>query len=283
LCPSCLCGEIAIVSIITLLTDFGTQDYFVGAMKGVILSANPAAQIVDLTHDIPPQDIHAGAFNLLCVYQDFPHGTIHVSVVDPGVGSKRRPILIECADQFFVGPDNGIFSWICEREGNWRAYQLTNEKHFRHPTSKTFHGRDVFAPVAAALSNGSTPKEFGPTIDSIVELESLHPIASSDGKIEGRVIHIDRFGNCITNLTANHVRGDNRALQLRISETDINSFHEFFSQDSSGDEELFMLLGSAGFIEIAARNASAANILNARHGQPVVLVTGAADQKISSS
>src|SRR5438270_770084 len=125
-------------SIITLLTDFGTQDYFVGAMKGVVLSANPTAQIVDLTHDIPAQDIHAGAFNLLAVYKDFPGGTIHIAVVDPGVGSKRRPILIECAGQFFVGPDNGLFSWICEREGNWRAHHLTNLKLFRHPISKTF-------------------------------------------------------------------------------------------------------------------------------------------------
>src|SRR5258705_514161 len=103
-------------SLITLLTDFGTQDYFVGAMKGVILSANPAAQIVDITHDIPPQDIHAAAFNLLAMYRDFPSGTIHVAVIDPGVGSNRRGILIECARQFFVGPDNGLFSWICERE-----------------------------------------------------------------------------------------------------------------------------------------------------------------------
>src|SRR5712671_1605667 len=270
-------------SIITLLTDFGTQDYFVGAMKGVILSANPAARIIDLTHDIPPQDIHAGAFNLLAAYRDFPPGTIHVAVVDPGVGSDRHPILIECADQFFVGPDNGIFSWICEREGNWRAHHLTNEKLFRHPTSKTFHGRDVFAPVAAALAKGAKPEEVGPVIDTIVELESLNPGTTNDGKIEGRIIHIDRFGNCITNLTAHHVGGDNRASQLRVNAAEINSFREFFSEDPGTENELFMLLGSAGFIEIAARNASAANILNAHRGQSVVLVTGVAQQKITSS
>jgi S-adenosyl-L-methionine hydrolase (adenosine-forming) len=280
---SCLCGEIAIVSIITLLTDFGTQDYFVGAMKGVILSNNPAAQIVDLTHEIPPQDIHVGAFNLLAAYKDFPVGTVHVAVVDPGVGSNRHPILIECADQFFVGPDNGIFSWICEREGNWRARHLTNEKFFRHPTSTTFHGRDLFAPVAAALANGARPEEVGPVIDTMVELESLNPGTTNDGKIEGRIIHIDRFGNCITNLTANHPGADNRASRLRVNDAEINSFREFFSEDSSTENELFMFLGSAGFIEIAVRNASAANILNARPGQSVVLVTGAAHQKITSS
>ena len=270
-------------SIITLLTDFGTQDYFVGAMKGVILSANPAAQIVDLSHDIPPQNTHAGAFNLLAVYRDFPRGTIHVAVVDPGVGSIRHPILVECADQFFVGPDNGIFSWICEREGDWRAHHLTNEKLFRHPTSKTFHGRDVFAPVAAALAKGARPEEVGPAVDSIVELESLNPKTTNDGKIEGRIIHIDRFGNCITNLRANHLCADNRASRLRVNQTDINSFREFFSEDSGTENELFMLLGSAGFIEIAVRNASAANILNAHYGQSVMLVTGATHQKIASS
>src|SRR5437867_7292922 len=139
--------------IITLLTDFGSQDYFAAAMKGVILSINPAAQIVAITHELPPQDIHAAAFNLLATYRDFPANTIHVAVVDPGVGSTRRAILIECAGQFFIGPDNGIFTWICEREGSYRAFHLTNEIVFRHPVSTTFHGRDIFAPVPAALSN----------------------------------------------------------------------------------------------------------------------------------
>src|SRR5882724_3274631 len=120
------------MSIITLLTDFGSQDYFVGAMKGAILSINRHALIIDITHDIPPQDIHAAAFNLLATYKDFPSGTIHVAVVDPGVGSSRRPILIQCAEQVFVGPDNGLFSWICEREGRFLARHLTNETFFRH-------------------------------------------------------------------------------------------------------------------------------------------------------
>ena len=111
------------MAIITLLTDFGNQDYFAGAMKGVILSINPGARIVDITHEIPPQDIQSGAFNLLCCYREFPPGTIHVAVVDPGVGSDRKAILIDCAGQFFIGPDNGIFSWICDREGDWRALQ----------------------------------------------------------------------------------------------------------------------------------------------------------------
>src|SRR5207248_3284069 len=151
-------------SIITLLTDFGQQDYFVGAMKGVILSINPDANIVDISHEIPAQDIEAAAFDLLSCYKEFPSKTVHVAVVDPGVGSDRRAIAIECAGQFFVGPDNGLFSWVCQREGNWRAHHLTNEEFFRHPTSKTFHGRDVFAPVAAALSNGAKPEEVRPFV-----------------------------------------------------------------------------------------------------------------------
>ena len=142
-------------------------------MKGVILSINPLAQIVDITHEIPPQDIHAAAFNLLAAYTAFPPGTIHVAVVDPGVGSARRPLVIESAGQFFVGPDNGIFSWICEREGKARAFHLKAEQFFHHPVSSTFHGRDVFAPVAAALSNGIAVEELGDQVGDYVRLESL--------------------------------------------------------------------------------------------------------------
>src|SRR5262245_58408507 len=167
--------------IITLLTDFGTQDYFVAAMKGTILSSNPYATIVDLTHDIPPQDVRAGAFNLLSCYRDFPVGTIHVGVVDPGVGSERRPVLIQCASRFFVGPDNGLFSWVCEQEGNYLARHLTVESFFRKQKSATFHGRDVFAPVAAAIANGTLPEQFGPQIHDLVMLESLTPRANDHG------------------------------------------------------------------------------------------------------
>jgi hypothetical protein len=259
-------------AIITLLTDFGTQDYFVAAMKGVILSISPDARIVDITHEIPPQDIAAGAFNLLAVYQNFPAGTIHTAVVDPGVGSDRRAIIIECASQFFVGPDNGLFSLVVQRERMCRTHQVTNEKFFRHPLSNTFHGRDVFAPVAAALSEGTEPGEFGPLIDTVSELESLSPRPTADGRIEGRIIHIDRFGNCITNLTSEHLRSDHAdALQININGRQITSYRQFFSQTSSAADELFMFLGSAGFIEIAARNASAASILKVQRGQSILV------------
>jgi S-adenosylmethionine hydrolase len=259
--------------IITLLTDFGNQDYFVGAMKGVILSANPGAVIVDITHEVPAQDIRAAAFNLLATYQDFPSGTIHVAVVDPGVGSKRRPILIECAGQLFVGPDNGLFSWICQREGRFLARHLTSEKYFKQPQSSTFHGRDVFAAVAAALSGGIATEEFGPVIDDLVALEPLSPTANADNTVSAAIIHIDRFGNCITNLTVDQLAEQPGARLLVIDQV-ITSVRKYFSADADQSEPLFMIPGSAGFIEIAAQNSSAAAILKVRCGQAITLQSG---------
>ena len=241
-------------------------------MKATILSIDPAAVIVDITHEIPAHDIHAGAFNLLAVYKDFPAGTVHVAVVDPGVGSSRRGVAVECAEQFFVGPDNGLFSWICERERNFRAAHLTNTKFFRHPISQTFHGRDVFAAVAAALTKGITLSEFGPVIVDLVQLDSLAAKTLPDGATEARILHIDRFGNCITNLTRDHLAQDEKenGARLCVNGREISSFREFFA-DAAADGELFCVFGSAGFLEIAARNTSAAKIMGARCGDPVIL------------
>ena len=261
--------------IITLLTDFGSQDYFVGAMKGAILSINPAANIVDITHEIPPHAIRAAAFNLLATYQEFPAGTVHVAVVDPGVGSDRRPILIECARQFFVGPDNGVFSWVCEREENFRVTHLTNRGFFREPVSRTFHGRDIFAPVAASLSIGVAPKEFGPTIDGLVRFPSLKPQTVIQGVTEASIIHIDRFGNCITNLTRSDLGKDGLGgAKLVVNDQEVTSLREFFADGGVNDGGLFCVFGSAGFLEIAARNYSAATILGVQSGQSVILFSG---------
>ncbi len=262
------------MSIITLLTDFGSRDYFVGAMKGAILSINRHALIIDITHEIPPQDIEAAAFNLFATYKDFPAGTIHLAVVDPGVGSTRKPILIECGEQFFVGPDNGIFSWICEREGSSRAIHLTNEVFFRQPVSQTFHGRDIFAPAAAALSTGVAMTEFGEKLSEHVRLDPLMPVVRSDGTVAGRVIHIDRFGNCITNLTSAHFSADQAAAgaKLVINGREISSFRRFFSEGAADRDDLFCLIGSAGFLEIAAHKSSAKTMLNAQRGNVVTLI-----------
>ena len=255
--------------LITLLTDFGTADYFVGAMKGVILSINPHASIVDITHEIPPQDILSGAFTLSAVYQNFPEGTINVAVVDPGVGSTRRAIIAASSNQFFVGPDNGLFSFIYERETERRVFHITNEDYFRKPVSATFHGRDVFAPAAAALSTGVAPEMLGIEITDYVRLAEIKPGLASDGVIEGAIIHIDHFGNCITNLTRNDISEEmiERGLTLSINGREIKSFRRFFSEDEESAKTPFAIWGSAGFLEIAAFRASAAKLLDVRAGQ----------------
>jgi S-adenosylmethionine hydrolase len=261
--------------IITLLTDFGTADYFVGAMKGVILSINPEARVVDITHEIPPQDVRAGAFTLSIAYRTFPANSIHVAVVDPGVGSARRPILVSMDGHYFVGPDNGLFSYVYEGAQRQRVFHLTNEAFFRQPVSETFHGRDVFAAVAAALSKGASPDEFGAEINDYVRLPALQPQQSDTGTIEAAVIHIDRFGNLITNLTREHLTDEmiGRGLRLIINGREITSLRRFFAEAGKASDELFAIWGSAGYLEIAAFNASAAHLLDARRGQ-IIIVTG---------
>jgi S-adenosyl-L-methionine hydrolase (adenosine-forming) len=266
---------ILLFMLITLLTDFGTADYFVGAMKGVILKINRDARIVDITHDIPPQDIQAGAFTLLGAYQTFPSETVHVAVVDPGVGSSRRPILVSGGQQFFVGPDNGLFSYIYERERDARVFHLTNEKYFRPTVSATFHGRDVFAPVAGALSIGVAQEQLGDEITDYVRLPHLKPKLQPGKTIEAEIIHIDRFGNCITNLTPDLLTEAMIAAgaTLTINGRKINSFRRFFTEGKDASGELFAIWGSAGYLEIAGYLTSAAQALGAQRGQ-IITVTG---------
>ena len=236
--------------VITLLTDFGTADYYVGAVKGAILSVNPDAVIVDITHEVPAQDIETGAFLLLAAYKTFPRGTIHVAVVDPGVGSTRRPIIVSANDQFFVGPDNGIFTYI---EPPHRTFHVTAEKYFRPDPSSTFHGRDIFAPVAAALSTGVSPEQLGSEINDEVRLPSLEtPL---------RIIHIDRFGNCVTNITRERFEG------LTINGRTISVLRNFYGEALPG--EIFAIWGSAGFLEISVNGGSAAQVLGAKRGDPI--------------
>jgi S-adenosylmethionine hydrolase len=257
---------------ITLLTDFGTSDYFVGAIKGVVLSANPEARVVDITHEIPSCDVETAAFTLLASYQSFPEGTIHVAVVDPGVGSDRRPLLVEAAGQSFIGPDNGIFSYIYEREPDHKVYELTNSEFFGHPISSTFHGRDVFAPVAAALSNGVDAAELGKEITNFVRLDPLTPEQPKDGKLKARVIHIDRFGNCVTTITRD-LLPESGQIALRIKGKKIHSIKRFYAEPTEEKEKLFGIWGSAGFLEVAAENKSAAKMLKAKRGDKVTVST----------
>ena len=259
--------------VITLLTDFGTADYFAGAVKGAILSVNPVAAIVDITHEIPPQDVEAAAFTLLATYQTFPQGTIHVAVVDPGVGSARRPIVVRAGDQFFVGPDNGIFTYIYDREPSHQVFHITSDKYFRPSPSTTFHGRDIFAPVAAALSKGVTLKQLGVVINDKVRLEtSLKPEVLKNGNVKGRIIHIDRFGNCITNLTRDLC--DERSALL-IKRKTIRAFRDFYSD--APPNSLFAIWGSAGFLEISVNGSSAAKVLRAKRGDTIVVTQNSQD------
>jgi S-adenosylmethionine hydrolase len=252
--------------IITFLTDFGARDYFVGALKGAALAVNPRAVLVDLTHEIAAQDILEGAFTLLAAYEAFPPGTVHVAVVDPGVGSARRPLAVAAGAHLFVGPDNGLFSYVCERERDVRVFHLTNERFFRPAVSRTFHGRDIFAPVAGALAQGLALEELGPQITDYVRLPALTPNRQPDGSLRASIIHVDRFGNCVTNITRAELLAETGAW-LQVGAHRIERFRRFFVEGDAG--EVFAIWGSAGFLELAARCASAAALLGVERGQPV--------------
>jgi S-adenosylmethionine hydrolase len=260
--------------IITLTTDFGQADYFVPAMKGVICSINPAAEIIDMTHLIPPHDIYAAAFTLMCCYREFPDRTIHVVVVDPGVGSGRRPILVVTDNYYFIGPDNGVFSYIYQREQVNRIIHLTAEHYFRQPVSNTFHGRDIFAPSAAHLSKGIDSRVMGEEINDPVRFNIPMPTVLSNGTIRGHVIHADRFGNIVTNitpveLTAERVRA---GVRVRIGKHEVVRLLTHFAEAGSG--ELFAYFGSAGFLELAVPRQSAARMVEARRGMEVEVTSG---------
>ncbi len=253
-------------SIICLLTDFGIRDYFVGAMKGVILSINDNARIVDITHEIAPQNISSAGFTLRACYADFPKKTIFTAVVDPGVGSARKAILVETDNYYFIAPDNGLLSFIFRAGKVFRAFELTNEKYFRTAVSGTFDGRDVFAPAAAHLSNGVKPEEFGAELKNLVCFEETKPRRTAPDKIEAEIIHTDHFGNLITNLVKEDLPAK---FHIEINDQTIDKLEIFFA--SAENHELFMIFGSAGFLEIAAFQDSAARLLNAATGQKFTL------------
>jgi S-adenosylmethionine hydrolase len=259
---------------ITLLTDFGLADYFVPAVKGAILSIYPTAQLVDITHDIVAHDVESAAFTLGACYRDFPAGAIHLAVVDPGVGSARRAIAVEAGSHCFVGPDNGIFSFIHAREPELRVFEITRADLFRHPVSATFHGRDVFAPVAAHLSKGLKPADLGPEIHDYVRLELAAPQSLGQGRVRGCLIQVDRFGNCTTNLTERELRLDQARsfAMMTVAGRKITQFGSHYAE-AERKEELFAYLGSAGYWELGLWCSSAADALEARRGMDVLLET----------
>ncbi|HEV3471261.1 MAG TPA: SAM-dependent chlorinase/fluorinase [Pyrinomonadaceae bacterium] len=258
--------------IVTLLTDFGTADYFVGAMKGAVLAANPRAQVLDITHDIPAHDVEAGAFTLAAAFEAFPPGAVHVAVVDPGVGSARRALAVEAAGHFFVGPDNGLFGHVYERAADLRVFHLTDESYFRPAVSATFHGRDVFAPVAGAISRGVRPARLGAEIDDFVRLPLARPRRLADGALEAAVIHVDCFGNLVTNLTPRDVSEAELAAgraRLVVGAREVRRFRRFYAEESTDPSEPFAIWGSAGFLELSLDRASAAQALGAARGQKI--------------
>lgn len=259
-------------SLITLTTDFGESDYFVPAMKGVILGINPAAEIVDVTHLIPAHDIYAAAFTLMCCYKDFPKNTIHLVVVDPGVGSSRRPIMVMTDDYNFIGPDNGVFSYIYHREQVNRVVCFTTEHYFRQPVSSTFHGRDVFAPCAAYASKLVDWRMMGEEISDPVRFNTPAPALASGNQIRGAVIHIDRFGNLITNITRAELTEEliRAGARVRIGAHEAARVLTHFAE--ANPNELFAYFGGAGFLELATPRQSAARLVEGRRGAEVEVV-----------
>lgn len=251
--------------IITLTTDFGNDDPFDGVMKGVILSICPDANIIDLTHNISPQDIYQANFLLTSSYKFFPPGTIHICVVDPGVGSLRKPILIESTNYFFIGPDNGLFTGILEKEDITNVVELTEKKYWLPKVSQTFHGRDIFAPIAAHIANRENVFNFGKQIkkEDLVKLPIQKPVKNKDG-IAGIIQYIDHFGNLITNISSDEIPNK---ITGKIKNHSLCGLVECFGE--ARRNTLSTIKGSSGFVELFINKGNAAKITGVKIGQKV--------------
>jgi S-adenosylmethionine hydrolase len=255
--------------LLTLTTDFGLSDHYVGAMKGVILGICPEARIVDITHEIGAYDITEGAYVISQAYPCFPKKTIHVVVVDPGVGTARRPILMEAGGQQFVAPDNGVLSMIYSREKH-KIRLISSDEYFRKPVSHTFHGRDIFAPVAAHLAAGVLPSRFGKAIDDYLRPAFQTPVRTGKRTWNGHILKVDRFGNIVTNFHVEEFRGlEGKNFAFGVGLTQISVIARNYAETSPG--ELFAIVGSSGFYEISVAQASAAKKTACAPGSPVEL------------
>ncbi len=247
------------MNIITLTTDFGNDDPFDGVMKGVILNICPEVEIVDLTHNISPQDIYQANFILQACYEYFPQGTIHVCVVDPGVGSQRKPVLIQTKKYFFIGPDNGLFTSISEKEEIVDVFELNEKKYWLEKVSNTFHGRDIFAPVSAHLAKGVDISSLGKRIkkEDLVTLNLNKPVKTEKG-FKGIIQYIDHFGNLISNIPENFVNGKiTGKVKNKTFEGLVNNFAE------AKDNSLTAIKGSSGYIEFFIKKSNAKNFTSA--------------------
>jgi hypothetical protein len=254
---------------LTLTTDFGLSDQFAGVMKGVILRINPKARIVDLSHQAAAFDVQDAAFLLAQSYRFFPKKTVHVAVVDPGVGSARRPILVEAAGQYFVGPDNGIFAMVLEREKH-KVRAITAERYFLKPVSRTFHGRDIFAPVGAHLSKGLVPSRLGPLIDDFLRPQSTKPVRTARRGWTGMILKIDRFGNLVTSFHIEdfpHIQS--QTFEMQVGLQFITRIAPSYAEGGMGQP--VAIVGSSGYVEVCVNQASAAKVLGCAAGAPVEL------------
>jgi S-adenosylmethionine hydrolase len=273
-------------SVITLTTDFGTGDAYVASMKGVILTINPKAVIVDICHSIEPQNVLQAAFILSTGYRYFPEGTIHLAVVDPGVGSQRKAVILKTPKAFFVAPDNGVLSYIIDeldtapdRPANHfssdpekrrlgaglEAVAITNPDFWLKPASNTFHGRDIFAPVAAHLSLGTATHRFGDSLSHVYAFHIPRPSRDNRGSLTGFVLYIDSFGNLITNIMKDDLPGERTT--VAVGKQHIDSISQFYAEK----EGLAAIIGSSGYLEISLKNGNAAASLNVRVGDKIKL------------
>lgn len=260
--------------IITLTTDFGLNDHFVGTMKGVILKIMPTAEIVDICHSVQAFDILDGALALAQAYTYFPPRTVHLVVVDPGVGTARRPIIASSEEQNFVAPDNGVLSLVYAREERMSVRHVSSEHYFLQPVSNTFHGRDVFAPVAAYLAKGVVHEKFGEEITDYVRFNAPKPKQAAANTLRGVVLRVDRFGNMITNFTPEDApalfQPQPPAFKIIVGKKEVTALKQNYAEGGQG--ELFGILGSMGYLEIVANRGSAAQLVGSGKGTEVQLV-----------
>lgn len=270
-------------SVITLTTDFGADDAYVAVMKGVILSTNPEVNIVDITHSVEPQNVYQAAFILGYTYRYFPKKTVHVAIVDPGVGSERRGVILKTPSALFVAPDNGILSYVIDELSStedltvqysqdqdlvtlgkgFEAVAITEPRFWRHPVSTTFHGRDIFAPVAAALSLDISPYECGEKITSLHVFPIPKPLVDYQGNLTGTVLYVDHFGNLITNIKKSDL--PDKDILIEAAGRLIQGITNYYAEG----EELMTIIGSSGYLEISLKNGSAADFLNTAIGDEI--------------
>ena len=261
-------------AIVTITTDFGSDNWFVGTMKGVIKGINPGAEIIDICDNVRRFNIREAAFTLLNAYSYFPKGTVHIVVVDPGVGSERSGIAVKSANYFFVAPDNGVLSYVIERENRVKAVSLENPRYMLDDVSRTFHGRDVFSPAAAHLSLGIVIEEFGPDVKEPVIFRKSTPGQLGPREMVGHIIYIDHFGNCISDVNHRHLKELNhdeitKRIKIKIRDKEIRRISNTYSDGKEG--ELICLFGSSGYLELSINKGNANQNYSLEEGGEIIL------------